>query len=150
VKRILFSGGRRHDDPALIGARLDLAADGDDDVTLVHGRCDPRNTDGGRIPWDRALAHPEFGPFYGGDWHAHHHAVARGWTIEAVPAEWALYGSKAGGIRNQAMVNRGADQMVAAPVPGQSTGTYDAMRRAKAAGIPVDDISLPVPAQGLW
>lgn len=155
--RLLFSGSRVHDDPALIAVRLDQAAAGHDQVTLVHGRCDPRTrtaayiaehgTD--RVPWDVAVAHPEYGPFLGGDWHAHWHAVARGWTVEEHPADWVLYGKAAGGIRNQRMVARGADRLVAAPV-GASPGTRDCIRRAKAAGIPVDDISLPAEPEGLW
>ena len=148
--RILFSGDRYHDDPALIAAGLDRAADGHEQVTLVHGRCDPRDTDGTRIPWDLAVADPWRGLFRGGDWHAHWHAVSRGWTIESVPADWSSYGKAAGGIRNQQMVNRGADRLVAAPVPGRSKGTYDCMRRAQAAGIPVDDLSQPPEPEGLW
>lgn len=156
--RILFSGSRVHDDPALIATRLDQAAEGHEQVTLVHGRCDPRTTNAlyiarhgtDRVPRDVALAHLEYGPYVGGDWHAHHHALSHGWTIEAVPADWKRFGNGAGPIRNQMMVNRGADRLIAAPVPGKSTGTYDAMRRAKAAGIPVEDISQPPPAEGLW
>lgn len=150
MTRILFSGGRLHNDPTLIGARLDQAADGHEQVTLVHGRCDPRTVDGQRVPWDVALVEPWRGPFLGADWHAHWHAMARGWAIEAIQADWASYGKAAGGIRNQVMVNRGADRLIAAPVPGQSKGTYDAMKRAKAAGIPVEDISQPPEAEGLW
>lgn len=150
MTRILFSGGRRHDDPALIGKHLDRAAAGHEKVTLVHGRCNPRNADGDPVDWDWALAHPEQGPYFGGDWHAHQHALARGWATEQVPADWRLYGKAAGGIRNQVMVNRGADILVAAPVPGESVGTYDCIRRAKAARIPVDDISQPPAPEGLW
>lgn len=151
MTRILFSGGRRHGDPTLIGAHLDQVAAGHEKVTLVHGRCNPRNADGDPVDWDHALAHPEQGPYFGGDWFAHQHALSRGWEIEEVPAEWQRFGRKAaGGIRNQAMVNRGAAILVAAPVPGQSTGTYDCIRRARAAGIPVDDISLPPAPEGLW
>lgn len=149
--RILFTGDRFHDDAALIANGLDRAADGRDQVTLVHGRCNPRNANGDPVTWDVALAEPWRGPFRGGDWLAHHVALARGWTIEAVPAQWEVYGPKvAGGIRNQQMVNRGASILVAAPVPGRSKGTYDCIRRAKAAGIPVVDLSQPPEPEGLW
>jgi hypothetical protein len=157
VTRILFSGSRVHSDPNLIGTRLDRAAGSHDRVTLVHGRCDPRaanaiyiarhGTD--RVPWDVALAHPEYGPYVGGDWHAHHHALARGWEIEEVPADWKRYGKAAGGIRNQVMVRRDIDFLVAAPL-GASPGTRDCIRRCKSARIPFDDISQPVAPEGLW
>lgn len=157
--RILFSGSRVHDDPALIGTRLDQEADGHEQVTLVHGRCDPRTTNAAsiarhgtdRIPWDDALAHPEYGPYVGGDWFAHHHALARGWTAQEYAAEWKLYGNAAGPIRNQRMVSSQPkpDKLVAAPL-GASPGTRDCMRRARVAGIPVVDISLPPEAEGLW
>lgn len=158
MTRLLFSGDRFHDDPALIGAGLDRAAAGHKAVALVHGRCDPRTTNAAwiaahrtdRVPWDVAVAEPWHGSYLGGDWHAHWHAVARGWAIEAVSADWATFGKAAGGIRNQVMVNRGAWILIAAPVPGRSKGTYDCIRRAKAAGIPVDDLSRPPEPEGLW
>jgi hypothetical protein len=45
------------------------------------------------------------------------------------------YCPAAGNYRNQAMVDAGAELVLAFPV-GASTGTRDCMRRAKAAGIP--------------
>lgn len=58
------------------------------------------------------------------------------WSIERHPANWATYGKKAGPIRNQAMVDLGADICLAFPVGG-SRGTRDCVRRARKAGIPV-------------
>lgn len=151
--RILFSGSRFHSGPALIAARLDQAAGGHEQVTLVHGRCDPRVriADGRivRVDWDVACVQPWRGPYLGADWHAHFHAVARGWTVEPHPARWRVHGEAAGPVRNQHMVGLGADVCVAAPL-GDSPGTRDAMRRARRAGIPVIDISLPAEAEGLW
>ena len=159
MKRILVSSSRLWWDVPLLAAGLDAAAAGHDRVTLVHGRCDPRTTNAAyiarhgtdRIPWDVALAHPEHGPYLGGDWHAHHFALSRGWTIEEYPADWDRYGKAAGGIRNQTRVNLQplADVLVAAPL-GPSPGTRDCIRRAKAAGIPVVDITLPPEPEGLW
>lgn len=55
-------------------------------------------------------------------------------------ADWDTHGRAAGPIRNQAMVDSGADLCLAFPssrrVRGR-TGTGDCMRRAKEAGIPV-------------
>lgn len=157
--RILVSSSRMWWDVPLLAAGFDAAAAGHDWVTVIHGRCDPRTTNTGyitrhgtdRVPWDVALAHPEYGPFVGGDWHAHHHAVARGWFIEEYAANWAMYGRAAGGIRNQHMVNLRpvADVLVAAPL-GRSPGTRDCMSRARKAGIRVVDVTeLPEP-EGLW
>jgi hypothetical protein len=159
VTRILVSSSRWWDDPVLLAEGLDRAADGHGQVTLVHGRCDPRTANADyitrhgtdRVPWDAALKHPEYGPFVGGDWHAHQHALARGWEIEGYPAQWRLYKNAAGPIRNQEMVDYGADILVAAPHPSKpSPGTRDCIRRAKAAGIPVRDITAPLAAEGLW
>ena len=65
--------------------------------------------------------------------------VARrmGFTVEPHPADWAKLGKRAGPMRNQAMVDLGADLCLAFPM-GESRGTRDCMRRAEAAGIPVE------------
>jgi hypothetical protein len=64
-------------------------------------------------------------------------AIALGWpTPEAHPADWDRHGPPAGGRRNQLMVDLGADVCLAFPGP-TSTGTWDCVRRARAAGIPV-------------
>lgn len=155
--RILVTGARMWSDVPLLTSSLDTAAAGHDQVALIHGRCDPRTTNAiyiarhgtDRVPWDVALAHPKYGPFVGGDWHAHHHALLRGWKVEEYPANWDRYGKAAGGIRNQHMVSLGADELVAAPL-GKSPGTRDCMARARKAGILARDITLPPEPEGLW
>lgn len=57
-------------------------------------------------------------------------------TEEAHPAQWKTMGSAAGPLRNQEMVDAGADICLAFPL-GESPGTRDCMRRARKAGIPV-------------
>lgn len=57
-----------------------------------------------------------------------------GWMIERFPADWNQYGKRAGGIRNQQMVDTGADLCLAFPL-GDSIGTWDCVRRAKKSGI---------------
>jgi hypothetical protein len=59
-----------------------------------------------------------------------------GWPTDPHPADWDRHGRKAGPIRNQEMVDAGADLCVAFPLRG-SVGTWDCVRRARAAGIPV-------------
>lgn len=81
-------------------------------------------------------------------------AVARswGWTPEVHPADWStcaedcdhglnihgnrIYCPLAGHRRNQRMVDLGADVCLAFPTH-DSRGTWDCVRRAEAAGIPV-------------
>jgi hypothetical protein len=155
VKVIGVTGGRMFSDPDALYAKLDQAAAGHDpaEIVLRHGRCNPRDEVHDTYGWDKALAEPDDvrRAFNGADWHAHLHALRRGWMIQERPADWRRYGLKAGGIRNQQMIDElpRMDVLVGAPDP-ESRGTYDCMRRAKAAGIPVDDISRPVPAEGLW
>jgi hypothetical protein len=83
-----------------------------------------------------------------------------GWATEPHPADWTgpcrdtcrpghretrrdgvEYCPTAGNYRNARMVALGADVCVAAPLPG-SRGTWDCVRRAKAAGIPVTVVNL--------
>jgi hypothetical protein len=71
--------------------------------------------------------------------------IARDWALtyrspsvqeEPHQARWRTQGSAAGPIRNQEMVDAGADICLAFPL-GESRGTRDCMRRAVKAGIPV-------------
>jgi YspA, cpYpsA-related SLOG family len=55
------------------------------------------------------------------------------------PADWARYGLSAGSIRNQKMLDSEPIDLVVA-FPGGS-GTADMVRRARAAGIPVTEIT---------
>lgn len=63
-------------------------------------------------------------------------AADMGWEVEPVPADWDRFGKAAGPKRNQAMVDRGADVLLAFPLPG-SVGTWDCIRRADESQIPV-------------
>lgn len=142
--RILFAGDRYWSDLVMIGNAL-LAAvaavrarGGHDDgvpVTLVHGQGDPRLPGGQPIKWETAVDNPQFGPYIGGDWLAHWFAVWKGWTLEPHPADWPRFKLAAGPIRNQQMVDAGADQAVGM-VLRRSRGTRGCMQLAEAAGIP--------------
>ena len=57
-----------------------------------------------------------------------------GVSVHAVAAEWGKYGRKAGPIRNQVMLDRSPDLVIA--FPGGS-GTADMVRRSMAAGVDV-------------
>jgi hypothetical protein len=62
------------------------------------------------------------------------YAASEGWPTEEHPAKWNTFGAAAGPIRNQIMVDLGADLCLGFPLPG-SRGTYDCMERARKAGI---------------
>lgn len=70
----------------------------------------------------------------GADYLAGRIARALGLHVEPHPADWRRYGKAAGGLRNAEMVDAGADLVLAFPLP-DSIGTWDLVRKAKAAGI---------------
>lgn len=74
------------------------------------------------------------GAALGADSLAGREAAALGLSIEPRPAEWDRHGKAAGPIRNQEMVDAGADLLIAF---GGGVGTADCIRRARKAGIPV-------------
>jgi hypothetical protein len=84
-----------------------------DEVTVVHGDCPT-----------------------GADYLAHEWCIRQGVHTEPHPADWARYGKSAGPMRNQEMVNAGADVCLAF-ILNESRGATHCMRRALAAGIPV-------------
>lgn len=74
----------------------------------------------------------------GADQMAAHYARAYGMQTERHKADWHRYGKGAGPIRNQLMVDLGADEILAFLVEGlPCVGTRDCIDRAKKAGIPV-------------
>lgn len=60
-----------------------------------------------------------------------------GIPVQTYPADWSHYGKAAGGIRNQRMLDEGRPDMVLACPDPESRGTWDMVRRAEAAGVPV-------------
>lgn len=63
---------------------------------------------------------------------------------ERFPADWARHGRAAGPLRNQLMIDQKPDLVIAFFLEGAaSRGTADCVRRARAAGIPVDAITVP-------
>lgn len=117
--RILITGSRDWDDfhaveNSILGALYDAEVSPyDDDIVVVHGDC----------PTGADAAADQVGRLWG-------------FEVEAWPADWDSHGKAAGPIRNQQMVNAGADLCLAFPL-GESRGTRDCVRRADAAGIPV-------------
>lgn len=72
----------------------------------------------------------------GADQMAGYIALSMGWDVEVYPADWDKHGKAAGHIRNQQMVDLGADVCLAFP-KGESKGTRNCMKRAEKAGIEV-------------
>lgn len=112
--RVLFSGNRKFSDDKAVILMLDrLAARAGSaaQVTVVHGGS-------GNLDWmvDVLARH-------------------MGMPVEIHRANWQKHGKAAGPIRNRAMVELGADLLVAYPLPG-GRGTQDCIKQAVKAGIP--------------
>jgi hypothetical protein len=73
----------------------------------------------------------------GADSLAHEAARDQGRRCEVFHADWERHGKAAGPIRNQAMIDAGADLVIAFP---GGRGTADLIRRARKAGIPVREV----------
>lgn len=114
MKRILITGSRYWGDARTINGAILEHIEGLDprEVTVVHGSAP------------------------GADSLAAYAAECYVTNVEAYPADWRTHGKAAGPIRNQKMVDLGADVCLAFPEAG-SRGTWDCVKRAKAAGIPV-------------
>jgi hypothetical protein len=109
--RILVTGSRKWDRPLPIAVALLVHSGAREDVTLVHG---------GAIGADQIAARA---------------AYAFGWEVEEWIPNWAELGKKAGFIRNQHMVDLGADLCIAFTRDG-SSGTSHCGTAAENAGIP--------------
>lgn len=114
--RVLVTGSRDWFDQEAIWKALaavirELPADRD--LVIVHGACPS-----------------------GADHMAHEWARGFGAVIEAHPANWQINGKRAGFIRNQHMVNLGADVCLAFIRNGSRGASHTALI-AKEAGIPV-------------
>lgn len=112
ARRILITGSRHWTDRAAIQAAIERELAGyDGEVVIVHGDAPGADRLAGEV------------------------ALALGCWAEVHPADWTT-GRRAGPVRNQRMVDRGADVCLAFPA-SDSRGTWDCVRRAKKAGIRV-------------
>ena len=120
MRRVLVTGSREWADHDSVTWALDAELRMHGAMTVVHGDC-PTGADAIAAAWARE-------------------AGSRGSrvTAEPHPADWGRHGKAAGPIRNQQMVDLGADVCLAFPL-GRSPGTRHCMRAAKKAGIPVID-----------
>ncbi|QNL30828.1 DprA-like DNA processing chain A [Mycobacterium phage Estes] len=133
TRRVLITGSRDWADRRAVGIALGRELEKFGEILILNGMCPT-----------------------GADLHAHQFYLAHGskWVREKeFPADWGRdctgscyhkprfkngqrYCPIAGHLRNQAMVDFGADVCLAFPLK-DSRGTYDCMKRAKKAGIPV-------------
>jgi hypothetical protein len=111
--RVIVCGGRDYTDADTIREHLKLLRAVSPDATIIHG------------------AAP------GADSWAGYVAGTLGFDVEVHPANWAKHGKAAGPIRNQEMLNSGADLVMAFP---GGRGTQDMTSRAEKAGVPVEHI----------
>lgn len=120
--RVLVTGSRNWQHADVIYSALEAehasARSRGERLTVVHGLC-PQGADAMADDWAR------YGTSFG-------FGVER----ETHRAEWEKYGKPAGFIRNQEMVDLGADVCLAF-CRDDSSGTMDCVNRAAKAGIPV-------------
>lgn len=115
MTRVLVCGGRHYSDWARVIECLDC------------------------IQVDRKISLVIHGGALGADDLGSRWAYLRGIPSKVFPAHWGMHGKAAGPIRNQQMIEEGKPDLVVA-FPG-GTGTADMVRRAKSAGIPVEEIA---------
>lgn len=111
--RILVCGGREYDDYETLSAYLDNFHEPQPIVIIT-------------------------GDAKGADFLGRVYAKLCGFEWIEFKAEWKKYGKAAGPIRNQQMLDKGKPDLVIA-FPG-GTGTADMVRRAKAAGVEVEEV----------
>lgn len=106
--RVLVTGGRDFNNPALLATALEQETDGAKHVTIMTGA-----------------------DHYAGQWARRNQDSV---TLEEYPADWSSHGRAAGPIRNQKMVDKMPDLCVAFPTGGR--GTAHCIGAARKAGIP--------------
>ena len=104
--RVIIAGGRDFDDYQLLKATMDkLLCNITDEITVVCGQAKGADTLGEQ------------------------YAMEKGYTIDYYPAQWKLYGKRAGYLRNEQMAQN-ADAL-AAFWNGESRGTKNMIELAK-------------------
>lgn len=121
--RVLVTASRKLTDRTLVwqalGEELRHAESLGLPMVVIEGQC----PDGG-------------GDRFACEWATHPSARERNVWHDPFPANWKELGKRAGPVRNQRMVDAGADVCLAFPTV-ESRGTWDCVRRVEAAGIPV-------------
>lgn len=115
MRRVLVTGSRNYDDKDIL---FDALADQyEPGMIVVHGGA--RGADTIACEWVKKMQ-----------------SLGYQVTTEVHQADWYEYGKAAGLVRNEVMVDAGADVCLAFPL-GESRGTRHCMSAAEKAGIPV-------------
>ncbi|MGL4178297.1 MAG: DUF2493 domain-containing protein [Dermatophilaceae bacterium] len=114
--RVIVTGSREWDDEGAVWSALDTAVLDDPGYTIVQGGC-PSGADAHARAWAQSRWRP-------------------GASLMTYRADRRSHGGGAGPIRNQQMVDAGADLVLAFP-RGASAGTRGCIYMAKAAGLRV-------------
>lgn len=114
--RLIVSGMRDWSDWRRVYKRLDAILKLRPNLILVHGAC-PTGVDAIADRW----------------------AARRGVRVLRFPANWKVYGKRAGPVRNEKMARRGADYCMTF-WDGKSRGTGSMYRAARRAGIPTRQV----------
>ena len=146
VYRVIVTGSRTWPDEGAVWLALNRVAWHDvpmsSVLTVIHGAC-PTGADAAAAAWCRLIRKSGNDPVIGRDLRLRE---------EPHPADWKLPGRRGGPIRNQEMVDAGADLVLAFVMPctlkgcaGKpehlTHGTQDCITRAEKAPIPVRRIT---------
>lgn len=119
--RVIVTGSRAWPDPVRVAHELNKLYLQHGPFVLVHGACAT-----------------------GADAAAHHWYETAGEDLGCIevryPADWEQYRKKAGPIRNKEMISKGADLVLAFPLP-DGKGTQHTMDLAREAGIEVREVT---------
>jgi hypothetical protein len=86
------------------------------------------------LPYHAVVIHGDH--WRGADAIADQEARKAGLRVEVYPAEWGVFGKRAGPKRNERMVVQGKPEFCFAfRMPGESAGTDDCVRRCKREGV---------------
>lgn len=133
-RRVLVTGSRNWTDRTAVFTSLAIQAVATDELVVVHGGAKGADALADmfarRHPRARAEVHPA-------DWDRECDGECK--HYERRRPDGRLYCPVAGVVRNQKMVDLGADICLAFPL-GESKGTRDCMRRAAKAGIQVSNM----------
>lgn len=113
--RVLVCGGRDYASQATAFGVLDMLSEDRCINAIIQGDC-PTGADKLARMW----------------------CISRNHHFDRYPADWNTHGRSAGPIRNQRMIDEGKPDLVVA-FPG-GRGTADMVRRARAAGIEVQEV----------
>lgn len=113
LKRFIVCGGRDYNDKEFLRSKLLILLETDWMFILVHGAC--RGADVMAAEWGEDVKV----------------------IVEPHPADWKKYGNLAGMIRNQEMLDAGADGVIAF---AGGVGTAGMIKLAIASGVPVWDL----------